>query len=204
MKFLVPMLVLAAGYWFGSIEPRKWAYRIAIVLPAITLIVFAIEPVIRAATRIDDGIRTERHLTDNGLDLIWAPEGPGWPTHGMSWHDAVRQCQHLTEDGKSLADKPQNIWRLPTPGEVVRAQCRHNENSGGQWDPVTESVSYQRWPDKETPLWNPTSKVIYWWTGTEVNETEAYTISYRGNIRRRRKDGSYGYQAFRAVRNPRR
>ena len=198
-----PMLLLAAAYWFGRIEPRKWAYRIAIALPAITLVVCAIEPAYRAATRIDDGNRAARHLRANGVDLIWAPEGPGWPAHGMSWDTAVRQCRLLNEDGKSLADAPRDIWRLPTVEEAVRSQCRHGENSGGQWDGATERASYLRWPDKETPLWNPTSKVIYWWTATEASETEAYTISYRGRTNRRRKDLSHGYRAFRAVKRPR-
>ena len=197
-----PMLVLCAGYWFGRIEPRKWAYRLAIALPVITLIACGIEPVFRAATRVDDGIRTARHLNANGVDLIWAPEGPGWPNHGMNWQDAVRRCRHLTEDGMSLAESTQDIWRLPTVEEAVRSQCRHGENSGGQWDEAAEWASYRRWPDKETPLWNPTSKVIYWWTGTEVSDTEAYTISYRGGVHRRKKDPSYGYRAFRAVREP--
>ncbi len=197
--FVPPMLLLGVAYWFGRIEPRTWAHRIAVAVPLVTLVVCGIEPAYRAATRVDDGIRSARHLNANGADLIWAPEGPGWPDHGMSWQDAAAQCERLTEDGTKLADSPQNIWRLPTVDEAVRSQCRHGENSGGSWDAATARATYLRWPDKETPLWNPTSKVIYWWTGTKLNEDEVYTISYRGGVHRRRKDGSYGYRAFRAV-----
>ncbi len=196
------MLVLCAGYWFGRPEPRKWACRLAIALPLLTLIACGVEPAFRAATRIDDGIRTARHLNENGVDLVWAPEGRGWPTHGMSWQEAVQQCRHLTKDGKSLAGSPQDIWRLPTADEAVRSQSLHGENSGGTWDATTDKATYQRRPDKETPLWNPRSKVIYWWTATEADEDRAHAISYLGKVRPRRKEDGYGYLAFRAVKSP--
>ena len=197
-----PMLLLAIAYWSGRIEPRKLAYRIAIGIPLIVLVLCGIEPTYRAATRIDDGDRGARRLSANGVDLIWAPEGPGWPDHGKNWEHSVRQCALLMEDGLTLADEPQNIWRLPTVEEVVRSQCRHGENSGGRWDAEAGRATYETWPDKETPLWNPTSKVIYWWTATETSETEVLTVSYRGHANPRLKSGSYGYQAFRAVRTP--
>jgi hypothetical protein len=198
-----PMLFLCFGYWFGRAEPRKWAYGVVLAAPAVTLLVCGVPQAIRVALRVDDGMRTERHLTANGVDLLWAPAGPGWPQHGMNWHDAMHQCQHLSADGTTLADTPQNIWRLPTVEEAVRSQCLHGENCGGEWDTTTGQPRYHRQPDKESPLWDPTSKVIYWWTATEVNDKQAYMIAYNGQVHPRRKDGSFGYHAFRAVKSPR-
>lgn len=46
----------------------------------------------------------------------------------------------------------------------------------------------RRWrPDKESPLWNVQSRVIYWWTVTEVDDERAYTIVYDGKVWQRRK-----------------
>jgi hypothetical protein len=196
-----PMLLLGVGYWFGRAEPRRWAYAVVVTVPVITLLACGVPPAIRVSQRIDDGNRAERHLQANGLDLIWAPAGPGWPDHGVSWHDAMRQCRFLTEDGQSLADSPQNIWRLPTVHEAVRAQCLHGKNCGGRWDETTGKPTYEVVPDKESPLWDPTTTVIYWWTATEFNESQAYMIVYNGQVHPRRKDGSFGYHAFRAVRS---
>ena len=45
-------------------------------------------------TRVDDGDRSARLIEGNGVDLIWAPEGPGWnwkqPWGGyLSWQDVA-------------------------------------------------------------------------------------------------------------------
>ena len=64
--------------------------------------------------RTNDGDFGARVVEGNGVTLVWAPEGPGWPREGIKWDEAVRRCQHLTEDGLSLGDEPQGIWRLPT------------------------------------------------------------------------------------------
>ena len=66
-------------------------------------------------------------------------------------------CVHLTltEDGTAVADEPQGIWRLPSREEVVRSLTRGGRNAGGTWDPQRERPSYDRRPDKESPLWVP-------------------------------------------------
>src|SRR5262249_6509641 len=99
------------------------------------------------------------------MRLIWAPDGPGWPRRGVSWYEAVRRCQYLTEDGTTLADTPQNIWLLPTVEEAIRSMARHGKNCGGTWDVENAKAAYRIVPDKESPLWNVHSQIIYWWTG---------------------------------------
>lgn len=82
-------------------------------------------------------------------------------------------CQHLREDGLTLASTPQHIWRMPTVDEAVRSMARHGQNSSGVWDAETAKATYKTRPDKESPLWNVHSQVIYWWTATEVDEKRA-------------------------------
>jgi hypothetical protein len=198
---VLPVVVLGLGYVYGRPEPRKWAYWLLIALPLAVVVVCGIEPVWRVATRIDDGDRGARHLQENGVNLIWAPQGPGWPTQGLSWHDAMVRCRHLTADGLGVADMPQDIWRLPTVEEAVRSQCRHGRNCKGTWDAATGTASYDRRPDKESPLWDPYSQVTYWWTATEINDQQAYMIVYDGKVWPRNKSIAPGYLGFRAVKS---
>jgi Flp pilus assembly protein protease CpaA len=57
---------------------RHWRYVLAVGLPVlITLGVSAtMLPVV--LTRVDDGYRGARLIEGNDIELIWAPEGPGW------------------------------------------------------------------------------------------------------------------------------
>lgn len=197
-----PLLLLAAAYWYGRPLPRKRAALVLLCLPLATLLVAGAEPALRVASRIDDGNRGARRLAANGVDLVWAPEGPGWPRDGVDWSEAARRCRYLNADGNALADTPQDIWRLPSVEEAVRSQARHGENSGGVWDAARAKASYRRTPDKESPLWDVRSKVIYWWTATEAEPEKVYVISYNGAVHPRRKSARWGYQAFRAVKAP--
>lgn len=198
---VLPMVVLGLGFMYGRPEPRKWAYRMLVFLPLAVVVVCGIEPAWRVATRIDDGDRGARHLQGNGVDLIWAPQGPGWPTQGVTWHDSMQRCRYLTADGTAVADTPQDIWRLPTVEEAVRSQCRHGRNCEGTWDAATRMAFYERRPDKERPLWATDSQVVYWWTATEINDQQAYIIVYDGKVWPRKKSISPGYLAFRAVKS---
>jgi hypothetical protein len=197
----IPAVILGLGYLWGRPEPRRWAYRLIVAVPLITAFISGAEPAWRVAHRFDDGNRGSRHLTENGVDLIWAPKGPGWPTQGMSWFDSMKRCRYLTADGMQIADTPQNIWRLPTEDEAVRSQCRCGQNAGGSWNPVTGTATYRILPDKESPLWDIDSQIIYWWTSTEVSDSEAYIIVYDGKVWKRQKTAPWGYLGFRAVKS---
>jgi hypothetical protein len=196
---IIPLIGLGAMYWFGRPFPRKIASLVVIGIPLLTLVVSGIEPVLRVSQRFDDGIRSERSVQGNGVNLIWAPEGPGWPQEGMNWDEAQRACQHLSEDGLNTESIPQGIWRLPVVDEAVRSMTRHGQNSGGLWNDTTASAAYRLTPDKESPLWDIHSQVIYWWTATEVDADHAYIIVYDGKVWSRLKQFGPAYLGFRCV-----
>jgi len=200
-------LVMAGGcgligllFWFGRPRPRRLAYHLTWGLPLAVALASGAEGAWRVATRHDDGDRGIRTVEGNGVRLTWAPAGPGWPTSGVSLEDAKRICRHLSEDGLRLADDPQDIWRLPTVQEVVQSLTRHGMNAGGQWDEESHKASYRLWPDKESPLWNPDSQIIYWWTASEVDSEHVYRVAYNGYVLLVPKKMSMGSCAFRAVR----
>jgi hypothetical protein len=196
----VPFLILGALLWFSDFSPKKWKYRLILILPFITLVVFGIEPVIRVGGRINDGDFGARRIEQNNISLIWAPKGIGWPDDGVDWHKADSICTYMKEDGLSMANVPQNIWRLPTVEEAVKSMQRHGANSKGSLN-LNGQPEYEIRPDKETPLWNPHSKVIYWWTKTEVDNKNAYIIVYNGKIWGRKKSFRANYLGFRAVKS---
>ena len=199
---ILPFSGLGLLYWISRIEPRKWAATVAVTLPLLTLVIAGIGPAVRVSQRIDDGNFQARLVKGNGVNLIWAPDGSGWPREGGDWHEAIRICQYLIEDGTTLASTPQDIWRLPTVDEAVRSMARHGVNSGGVWDAETAETNYETTPDKESPLWNVHSQVIYWWTATEVNEDQAYIIVYDGKVWPRSKNFGPAYLGFRCVKSP--
>lgn len=199
---ILPLLGLGLLYWFGRPQPRRIIALLAAGLPLLTLIIFGAEPVLRVSQRLDDGNRQIHLVQGNGVSLIWAPEGPGWPREGANWDEAQRACQYLTEDGLTLASSPQQLWRLPTVDEAVRAMARHGQNSGGVWDAVNARATYNTRPDKESPLWNTHSQVIYWWTATAVDEARAYIIAYDGQVWPRTRQFGPAYLGFRCVKQP--
>ena len=199
---IAPLIGIGMLYWFGRPQPRKIAVSLAVGLPILTLIISGTEPVLRVSQRLDDGNLQTRLVHGNGVNLVWAPDGPGWPRTGANWHEAQRVCQYLRGDGVTLAPSPQHIWRLPTVDEAVRSMARHGQNSGGVWDTESGKATYKTTPDKESPLWNAHSQVIYWWTATEVAEERAYIIVYDGKVWPRAKRFSLPYRGFRCVKSP--
>ena len=197
---ILPLFGMGLLYWIGRSKPRKIAIWLAVGLPFFTLIFAGIEPAIRTSQRINDGNLQARLVHGNGVNLTWAPDGPGWPRSGTDWYEANQQCQHLTEDGLNIHSAPQYFWRLPTVDEVVRSMSRHAQNSGGVWNAGTGQAAYKTTPDKESPLWNVHSQVIYWWTATEVDDERAYIIAYDGKVWSRDKQFGPAYLGFRCVR----
>jgi hypothetical protein len=199
---LLPLVGIGVLYWYGRPKQRKLALSLAIGLPLLTLTLAGIAPALRVSQRVDDGVLGARQVQGNGVELVWAPDGPGWPREGGDWYEAQQVCRHLDQDGLALAATPQAIWRLPTVDEAVRSMARHGQNSGGVWDADTAQTTYTTKPDKESPLWNIYSQVIYWWTATEVDEDRAYIIVYDGRVWPRAKQFGPAYLGFRCVRQP--
>lgn len=202
---LSPLIILGLFYWFGDPRPKRSAYILAAGLPLLIMLGFGIEPAFRVAGRFNDGDLGERLIEGNGVRLIWAGEGEGFPTRGgKTWEEAASQCRHLSaEDGVTLTDAPQNVWRLPTVEEAVRSASRHNKNSGGIWNDETKTASYDLAPDKESPLWNVNSMVIYRWTATEADDQRAFMIVYSGKVSARdKRSAPPAYFAFRCVKEP--
>jgi hypothetical protein len=199
---ILPLIGIGVLYWFGRPQPRKVAVALVIGLPILALAIFGIEPILRVSQRVDDGNLQARLVPGNGLSLVWAPDGPGWPRDGVDWYGAQQACQYLSEDGLTRASTPQHIWRLPTVDEAVRSMARHGQNSGGVWDAADAKATYETTPDKESPLWNVHSQVIYWWTATEVDAERAYIIVYDGKVWPRPKRFGPAYLGFRCVKEP--
>jgi hypothetical protein len=198
----IPLAVLGLLYHFGDPQPRRWAFRGVVLFPIATAVVCGAYPGWRAMHRLDDGNYGMRVIEGNGVVLVWAPEGPGWPSAHASWQQARRSCVHLTADGRSLADEPQNLWRLPTVDEAVRSMVFRGRNAGGTWNPVLRQATYKVAPDKDSPLWKVHSKVIYWWTDTLADRDKAYRIAYNGYVLPSGKQGWGDYWAYRCVCEP--
>lgn len=195
----IPLIGLAILYWFGRLQSRRFAYFLVIGLPLIQILGIGTFHAVRVANRYNDNNFETRLIKGNGVALVWAPQGPGWPDKGTTWYEAKRICAHLNADGKTLSEKELNLWRLPTINEAVRSMIYHGYNAGGVWDSVSKKATYKDQPDKESPLWNMHLKTIYWWTLTEVNEKESYIIVYNGGVWPRRKNLKADYLNFRAV-----
>lgn len=200
LTIVTPLMLLAVLFWIGRPQPRRRALWLALGLPCLTLLVAGIGPGIHVFGRIDDGYRGARVVSGNEVKLIWAPAGPGWPDRGVNWDESIRRSRYLNEDGLTLADSPQDIWRLPTVDEAVRSQALHGRNCGGTWNSTEASALYPLCtPDKETPLWDPHSQVIYWWTATGAPNGKVYRITYNGQVWTAPKTVLWGYLGFRAV-----
>lgn len=199
LLLIVPLLLLGALHAMGRPHPRRLAILVTVGLPFVTLIASGAGPALRVSRRVDDGNHGARSVDGNGVELVWAPSGPGWPRTAASWQQAGQRCATLKEDGLSTGPAAQHIWRLPTVDEAVRSMARHGRNSGGKWDRAAAIATYRLTPDKESPLWDTHSPVIYWWTGTEVDEQRAYIIVYDGRVWPRDKELRLTYLAFRCV-----
>jgi hypothetical protein len=199
------LIVMGIAYVKGRPRPRWLAIGFIIGLPATVSLICAAEPAWRICHRYDDGIIAARRVQGNGVGLIWAPTGPGWSEKGnQTIEEAEKIITHLAEDGLSVMDAPQNIWRLPTVDEVVRSLTRDGQNAGGAWDPELEQATYKFVPDKESPLWRVHSPVVHWWTSSRPPEMTPemhvnYILSYRGDVSRQRTFITSSHLGFRAV-----
>lgn len=200
---ITPTILLGLLYYLGNPQPKKWAYRLIISVPLIIILAISIPLGYKVSQRTNDGNFNLRIVEGNQVTLAWAPRGPGWPDEGKSWQEAQDICDYLSEDGLVMMEEKQHIWRLPTVDEIVRSMAIHGNNSGGTWSPETEKATYVKKPDKETPLWDMHSKVIYYWTADTAmkDDQKAYIMTYHGGVFTKKKTDCQVYQSFRAVKN---
>ncbi|MGH0053571.1 MAG: DUF7670 domain-containing protein [Sphaerochaetaceae bacterium] len=201
LLIILPFIALGLLYYVGRPQPKRWAYRLIILLPLLIILSISIPQGIKVSKRIDTQEYGMQIIEGNGVTLLWAPRGPGWPDEGISWDEAQYLCRHLSEDGTTVMETEQNIWRLPTVDEAVRSMMLHGENVKGVWDSEREKAVYEKYPDKESPLWDVHSPIIYYWTGETsfLDEKQAYIIVYDGGVYDKPKQYGPRYLSFRAV-----
>jgi hypothetical protein len=199
-KFLIfiPVLLLSFGFYFGSYKHKRTIILSFTLIPLLIILSFGIPQLYRVENRFNDNDFGKRIISGNNIILTWAPQGVGFPLEGTNWPTAVDNCERLNEEGTKLESNEMNIWRLPSRDEVVRSMTRNNNNAMGFIDDAG-IAQYDAKPDKETPLWNPYSKVIYYWTIEPHNEKQSYLVAYNGYILARSKNSGANYQGYRCV-----
>lgn len=201
-RFLIflPLLFLAGGFYGGEFKHRKQTVIVFMTSFIFIILVWGLPQLIRVQNRFNDKNFTARIVDGNGVKLIWAPRGPGFPAKGTNWQTAMDNCAKLDKSGVVLQDTQVHIWRLPTKDEIIRSLTRDNKNVLGM---INEEgrAEYQTQPDKETPLWDPYSPIIYYWTSDLKNEQSAYLVAYNGYMLNRQKNSGADYQGYRCVKN---
>lgn len=196
---LVPVMV-GLLFYAGDPHPRRLAAWIALGLPVLVAVVSGTGQGWRVATRLATTDLGPQVVKADDATLEWAGDGPGWGREGsISWDEARRRCAHLSADGKTLLDTPQNVWRLPTVAEAVASMSLHGKNCGGKWDTASGVATFKVRPDKEPPLWDTNSPVTYYWTSTEKGPDRAYWVVYDGGVFAKSKSHNPGNVGFRAV-----
>jgi hypothetical protein len=161
IMIVIPIVALGLLYFFGEPKRKIWAYRLLIGVPLVVALAISIPRGIHVSQRLNDHDFGMRVVEGNGVTLAWAPRGPGWPDKGTNWDEAQRICRYLSADGTTVMDEEQNIWRLPMVDEAVRSMMLHGANAGGVWYSEEAKAVYEKTPDKESPLWDVHSQVIY-------------------------------------------
>lgn len=198
----IPLSMLGLLFFFGDPQPRRLAVCLLTLLPLVVMVAIGVPNILRISQRLNDGDFGPRLVDCQAEPLVWAGRGPGFPEKSATWADAQYACTHLSEDGSTLLEEEQNIWRLPGIEEAVRCQTRGGENAGGRWDPDTMTASYDKTPDKETPIWDSYSQVIYYWTGDLAEREDfAYIIDYKGGIFEKNTLYTPAYRTFRCVKD---
>ncbi len=184
----------------------------------------------RLLGRLDDSDRGARRIDGDGVQLVWAPAGPGWnwqqPWGGYpSWDslatygaapvglkldppragadDMARTglCAHLDAAGTALTPQPQHLWRMPTADEFVRSLTSRGASAGCTWSGAVGPAPCRTRPEKETPLWAPDQPPIYMWT-SEQSATDAWYVNYQGFVAHQAKGFGNPRHGYRCVRAP--
>ncbi|NCC65108.1 MAG: DUF1566 domain-containing protein, partial [Spirochaetia bacterium] len=199
---VLPLVGLGLLYYVANPQPKRWANRLLIGIPLVIVLAISIPQAILHARRVDAYDPGMQVIEGTCGTLIWAPRGPLWPETGCSWDQAVYYTRHVAEDGITLCDDVQDYWRLPTIEEAVGSMMLHGQNAQGYWDAEREKAHYAFTPDKESPLWDVHSPVIYYWTSdsSPSDDQRAYIIVYNGGVFTKRKLNRQPTLSFRAVR----
>jgi hypothetical protein len=72
-------------------------------------------------------------------------------------------------------------------------RARPGRHAGGTWDAAAGRARFAALPDKESPLWDVHSPVIYWWTATVAGPDRARRVCSNGHAMRLPKKARYGY-----------
>jgi hypothetical protein len=107
---------------------------------------------------------------------------PAGPPASLEDMERAGLCSHLSDDGGALLAEPPRLWRMPTADEIVRSLTRDGENAACAWDGKQWHATCRRPPDKETPLWAPDERPIYYWAAGERGPLDALGVNYTGGI----------------------
>ena len=203
LLIVLPIISLGLLYYVGQLQHKRWAYRLIIGVPLLIILVISVPQVIRVGKRLNTFDEDMQIIEGTAKTLVWAPRGPLWPDHGSTWEEAVHVTRHIAKDGFSFCEEEQHYWRLPTIEEAVGSMMGHGEHAQGFWDAEKEKAVYALQPDKESPLWDVYSPVIYYWTSdsSPSDDSRAYIIVYHGGVFTKMKQSKQNSLSFRAVRD---
>jgi len=194
---LVPCLLIGMLFGLGDVPYRRWATGIVVGLPMAIILGIGIPLMWKVSHRLTEISNNSLFWKSGDVTLVWAPPGPGWPQSGVEHRQAEYISDHLTLDGRSLSKQPLHLWRLPTVDEAVLALNRGGKPAGCVFGGKPGFQPCKTEPDKEAPLWDPFSQVIYWWTGTDDAKGKNLRVAYNGYVLpvSKRATGDTGFRA---------
>jgi len=145
-----------------------------------------------------------------GVPPVGLDDKPGYGRQGENYVCASGEdmaetnlCRYLSDDGLTLMNEPQNIWRMPTTDELVRSLVRDGRSVNCTWDGERRSrADCDRQPDKESPLWATDEPAIYYWTADAYDDRYGFYVSYNGMVNATFKSGGNPRHSYRCVRAP--
>jgi len=198
MLILSPCVILGLLFGFGEVPRPKIASAVVLGIPSLIIVAISIPLGWKVSHRITFISKEPLVWKAANETLVWAPPGPGWPRTGVSYSEAQYRCLHLSLDGLTVCRQPVNVWRLPTVDEAIEALNRGGKASGCTYMGPNRMQPCEIEPDKEAPVWDPFSNVIYWWTGSDDSVGRNMRICYNSYVLPVAK-GPSNYTGFRAV-----
>ncbi|MCP5099535.1 MAG: hypothetical protein GY943_28610 [Chloroflexi bacterium] len=154
------------------------------------------------------GYPSWQHIALYGSAPIGMDDKPGYGSQigvfaNQAQMDSLNVCLYLGDNGLTLMNQPQYIWRMSTVDEYVRSLTRHGENAGCRWQGEENGqVACDILPDKESPLWNPQLAPIYYWAANEFNDRQGFFVSFNGYVNTTTKTSGNPRHSYRCVRDP--